>query len=130
MSTPRGALQEACYDSKRIDSDRALRRVVRGGGTVTAAVWDHYGGTPHYGMLVDIAATLDPAVERKLFLPLTGPDEMATLWRPAGRLVASLSAATRATLQDHMRCAYIANRPDGPRSFACVAWACRGTVSP
>jgi hypothetical protein len=31
-------------------------------------------------------------------------------------------------LQEHMRRAYVANRPDGPRSFACVAWACRGIV--
>ena len=128
---------------------------------VTAAVWDEYGGLPHYRMLVDIAATLDPSVERRLFLPLNAPGEMEKLWRdlgmvdvqqtsllirmefnsfddywlpftkgegPPGRLVASLSETTRAALQDHMRRAYIANRPDGPRSFACTAWACRGTV--
>lgn len=138
-----------------------MRRVVRPGGTVTAAVWDEYGGLPHYRMLVDVAATLDPSVERRLFLPLTAPDEMAKLWRhlgmldveqtsllirmefssfddywlpftkgegPPGKLIASLSEPMRVTLRDHMRRAYIANRPDGPRSFACVAWACRGTV--
>jgi SAM-dependent methyltransferase len=138
-----------------------MRRVVRPGGMVTAAVWDEYGGLPHYRMLVDIAATLEASVERRLYLHLTGPDEMAKLWRnlgmldveqtsllirmefscfddywlpftwgegPPGRLVASLSETSRAALQDHMRRAYIANRPDGPRSFACVAWACRGTV--
>lgn len=137
-------------------------RVVRPGGMITAAVWDEYGGLPHYRMLVDIAATLDPSVERRLFLPLTAADEMAKLWRdlglrdveqtsllirmefdcfddywrpfttgegPPGRLVASLSETRRAELEDHTRRAYIANRPDGPRSFACVAWACRGTVS-
>ena len=49
-----------------------MRRVVRPGGTITAAVWDEYGGLPHYRMLVDIAATLDPTVERRLFLPLNG----------------------------------------------------------
>jgi ubiquinone/menaquinone biosynthesis C-methylase UbiE len=51
------------------DSARAvgeMRRVVPPGGTVTAAVWDEYGGLPHYRMLVDIAATLDPSVERHL----------------------------------------------------------------
>jgi SAM-dependent methyltransferase len=138
-----------------------MRRVVRPGGTVTAAVWDEYGGLPHYRMLVDVAATLDRSVERRLFLPLTAPDEMAKLWRdlgmrdveqtsllirmefscfddywlpftkgegPPGRLIVSLSETMRATLQDHMRRAYIANRPDGPRSFACAAWACRGVV--
>jgi SAM-dependent methyltransferase len=146
------------------DSARAvgeMRRVARPGGMVTAAVWDEYGGLPHYRTLVDVAATLDPAMERRLFLPLTAPGEMAKLWRdlgmldveqtsllirvefscfddywlpftrgegPPGRLVASLSETARATLQEHMRRAYIANRPDGPRSFACAAWACRGIV--
>jgi hypothetical protein len=138
-----------------------MRRVARPGGTITAAVWDGYGGQPHYRMLVDIAATLDPSVERRLFLPLNAPGEMEKLWRdhgmldveqtsllirmefssfedywrpftkgegPPGRLLASLSETTRAALEDHMRRAYIANRPDGPRSFACVAWACRGTI--
>lgn len=138
-----------------------MRRVVRPGGVITAAVWDEYGGLPHYRMLVDIAATLDPKIERRLFLPLTGPGEMMKLWRdldmvdveqtsllirmeftsfddywqpftkgegPPGRLIASLSETARGALQDHMQQAYIANRPDGPRSFACVAWACRGTV--
>ena len=138
-----------------------MRRVVRPGGTITAAVWDEYGGLPHFRMLADIAATLDLSVERRLFLPLTAPDEMARLWRdlgmrdveqtsllirmefgcfedywrpfttgegPPGRLVASFPETKRAALEDHMRRAFLANRPDGPRSFACVAWACRGTV--
>ena len=43
--------------------------------------------------------------------------------------VAALGRLGGAALQDHLRRGYIANRPDGPRSFACVAWACRGTVS-
>jgi SAM-dependent methyltransferase len=138
-----------------------MRRVVRPGGAVIAAVWDEYGGLPHHRMLVDIAATLDPAVERRLFLPLTAPGEMEALWRdlglrdveqssipvrmeftdfadywrpfttgegPPGRLIASLSEPARAALQDNMRRAYIANRPDGPRSFASSAWVCRGIV--
>jgi SAM-dependent methyltransferase len=138
-----------------------MRRVVRPGGMVAAAVWDEYGGLPHFRMLADVVATLEPSVERRLFLPLTAPGEMAALWRdlglreveqtsllirmefgcfddywqpfttgegPPGRLIASLPEPKRATLQDHMRRAYVANRPDGPRSFACVAWGCRGTV--
>lgn len=138
-----------------------MRRVVRPGGTVTAAVWDNYSGLPHFRMLVDTAAFLDPSIERPLFRPLSLPDEMATLWRelgllnveqtslvirmefasfddywlpftkgegPPGQIVAKFSGAARASLIDHLRGAYLANRPDGPRSFACVAWACRGTV--
>ena len=47
---------------------------------------------------------------------------------PLAQFVAGLSAAARATLTEHVRRAYLANLLDGPRSFACVAWACRGTV--
>src|ERR1700680_4359616 len=47
---------------------------------------------------------------------------------PPGQFVAGLSNAARSTLTEHLRRAYLANLPDGPRSFACVAWACRGTV--
>jgi ubiquinone/menaquinone biosynthesis C-methylase UbiE len=69
------------------DGSRAvgeMRRVVRPGGTVTAAVWDEYSGLPHFRMLVDTAAVLDPAIERPLFRPLNAPEEMATLWRDLG----------------------------------------------
>jgi SAM-dependent methyltransferase len=57
------------------------------------------------------------------WLPLTSEGPMA-------QFVAGLSASARATLTEHVRRAYVANLPDGPRSFACVAWACRGTVPP
>ncbi len=149
------------------DAPRAvaeMRRVVRPGGAVTAAVWDSFGGQPHVRLVFDIAAVLDPTVERKhLLRPLTAPNEMAALWRelglleveqtslpirmefacfddywtpftqgegPPGQLVASLSGPTRAALTDHVRRAYLAHKPDGLRSFACVAWACRGIVPP
>ncbi len=138
-----------------------MRRVVRPGGTITAAVWDDAGGLPHIRMLFDIAAVLDRAVPRPYFRPLSAPGEMAELWRacglteveqtsllirmefasfddywapfttgegPPGQLLASLAEPARATLQDHVRHAYLAGKPDGPRSFAAVAWACRGTV--
>jgi hypothetical protein len=39
-----------------------------------------------------------------------------------------LAEPARLTLADHVRQAYCANRPDGPRSFACVAWAVKGTA--
>jgi SAM-dependent methyltransferase len=41
-------------------------RVVRPSGTVTAAVWDVYGGNPHTRMIWDIATVLDPSLERPL----------------------------------------------------------------
>jgi len=137
-----------------------MRRVVRPGGTVTAAVWDSYGGL-HTRMMWDIAAVLDPSVERPLFRSLSAPDELANLWRelglldveqtsllirvefssfqdywlpfttgegPQGQFVGGLAEPARTTLNEHLRRAYIANQPDGPRSFACVSWACRGTV--
>jgi SAM-dependent methyltransferase len=148
------------------DAERAvteMRRVVRPGGTVAAAVWDAYSGMPHIRMLWDTAAVLDPSatMPRALFRSLSAPNEMASLWRqlglenveqidllirmefasfddywlpltngegPPGQFMAGLTPAARLTLMEHVRRAYLANRPDGPRSFASVAWACRGTV--
>ena len=55
------------------------------------------------------------------WLPLTSEG-------PVAQFVSGISASARAMLTEHMRRAYLANLPDGPRSFACVAWACRGTV--
>lgn len=138
-----------------------MRRVVHPGGTITAAVWDTYGGQPFARILWDVAGVLDPALERPFFHPLNGPGEMAALWRdlglqdveqvsllthmefenfddywapfasgegPHGRYVVSLPEDKRAALKEHVYRAYIANRPDGPRSMASIAWACRGTV--
>ncbi len=140
-----------------------MRRVVRPGGRVTAAVWDAFGGMPHLRLLWDTAAVLDPTAlrPRALFASLTAPGEMNAMWRraglaeveqtsltirmdfadfddywqplaagegPPGQFVASLSDAARATLCEHVRRGFLCNRPDGPRSFATTAWACRGTV--
>jgi SAM-dependent methyltransferase len=142
---------------------REMRRVVRPGGTVAAAVWDSFGGLPHIRMLWDTAAGLDPAAAdaRALFRPLNGPGEMADLWRriglgkveetslvvrtefsdfedywrpflsgdgPPGQFVTGLSDQARDRLEIHLRRAYESNRPDGPRSFVAVAWACKGIV--
>lgn len=138
-----------------------MRRVVRPGGTVTAAVWDNYGGQVFTRILWDIAGVLDPELNRPYFRPLNGPDEMRLLWQrlgfsdveetsltirmefasfedywapfetgegPHGQYIVKLSDAARATLKQHVRRAYVANRPDGPRSMVSVAWACRGRV--
>jgi ubiquinone/menaquinone biosynthesis C-methylase UbiE len=47
---------------------------------------------------------------------------------PPGLYLAALSDAARATLREHVRRGFLCSRPDGPRSFASTAWACRGTV--
>ena len=52
-------------------------------------------------------------------------------WSPfsVGReFVASLPENTREQVQSRVQAAYLCNRPDGPRSFAGVAWAVRGMV--
>lgn len=149
------------------DADRAVAemcRVVRPGGSVTAAVWDSFGGVSHQRLMWDTAAVLDPSAvrPRSLFRALNAPDEMASLWRRlglrdveqtsltirmdfasfedywqpfttgeggTGEFMASLSDAALATLREHVQRGYLSNRPDGPRSFAATAWACRGTVA-
>jgi SAM-dependent methyltransferase len=47
---------------------------------------------------------------------------------PMGGYVAGLGEAERARLEGHLREAYLAGASDGPRSFAAVAWSCRGVV--
>jgi hypothetical protein len=47
---------------------------------------------------------------------------------PLGKYVATLDPPERRRTDAAVRDAYEAGRPDGPRSFANVAWACRGIV--
>ncbi|PBB45101.1 SAM-dependent methyltransferase [Mesorhizobium sp. WSM3866] len=47
---------------------------------------------------------------------------------PLGKYMTTLDAAERTRTEAAVREAYEAGRADGPRSFANVAWACRGIV--
>ena len=47
---------------------------------------------------------------------------------PLGKYVTTLEIEERKRTNAAVRDAYEAGRPDGPRSFATVAWACRGIV--
>ena len=144
-----------------------MRRVVRPGGVVAAAVWDHEGGMPGTRMMWDTVAALDEEAKlargRYFSQPMMRPGEMresfvehgladveqtsllirmdyesfADYWEPIaagegplGRYVASLDPARRATADEAVRAAYEGGQPDGFRSFAAVAWACRGVVPP
>lgn len=185
-SDPRITIQQAdaCdlpFDSAQFDRAMALlvlhfvpeapkaiaemRRVVRPGGAVVAAVWDHLGGMPGMRMMVDTVAALGEAGRqlrsRYCFQPMMQPGEMRRAfgeqglidvqevellvrmdyrnfddyWAPIaagegplGKHVDSLSGAERERTDRAVRDAYEAGRPDGPRSFANVAWAVRGTV--
>lgn len=142
-----------------------MRRVVRSGGVVAAAVWDHLGGMPGMRMMVDTVAVLSESGrqlrDRYCFQPMMQPGEMKRTFveqglvditemqllirmdyqsfddywvpiaageGPLGKFVATLDTAERARTDAAVRDAYDAGRPDGPRSFANVAWACRGIV--
>jgi SAM-dependent methyltransferase len=66
-----------------------LRRVVRPGGTVAAAVWDGRGGFVAQRIFFDIAAMADPdgggkARAEQFTRPLCRPGEMERAWRVAG----------------------------------------------
>ena len=142
-----------------------MRRVVRSGGVVAAAVWDHLGGMPGMRMTVDTVAALSEGGRqlrsRYCFQPMMQPGEMRRTfvgqglvdivemqlmirmdyqsfddyWAPIaagegplGKYVATLDTAVRARTEAAVRDAYEAGQSDGPRSFANVAWACRGIV--
>ncbi|MEZ0171089.1 class I SAM-dependent methyltransferase [Microvirga sp. TS319] len=142
-----------------------MRRVVRPGGRIAAAVWDHLGGMSGMRMMLDTLAMLDEKARelrhRYCFQPMMRPGEMkrcfiaeglsnvretellvrmnyenfADYWEPfaagegpLGSYVAGLDPARFARFEEAVRAAYEAGEPDGPRSFAAVAWACRGDV--
>lgn len=55
-------------------------------------------------------------------------DPIAAGEGPLGKYVAGLDPAKRKAVDAAVRAAYEAGEPNGPRSFASVAWACRGRV--
>lgn len=54
--------------------------------------------------------------------PYTGKDG------PQAEYIATLGDTERARLRDSVRLAYLDGEPDGPRSYAAVAWAVKGTA--
>jgi hypothetical protein len=101
------------------DLDRPLFRPMSGSGEM-ANLWQEIG-------LLDVEQTsLMIRAEFSCFDDYWSPFALGE--GPHGQLVVRLSEDARTTLREHLRRAYLANRPDGPRSFASVAWACRGTV--
>jgi len=65
-----------------------MRRVVRPGGVVAAAVWDVRGGCVANRMFFDTAAVLDPKARDlragNFTRPMTRPGELLQAWRAAG----------------------------------------------
>jgi ubiquinone/menaquinone biosynthesis C-methylase UbiE len=150
------------------DADIAIdemRRVVRSGGVVSAAVWDSFGGMPAQRMFWDTAASLGIAASKDLsdfyFRPMTRHGEMANAWirsglqdvvqssltirmdfesfydywapieageAALGKFVAGLTPSQRVSLEKGVRANYLSGQRDGPRSFAAIAWACKGVV--
>ena len=47
---------------------------------------------------------------------------------PGAEYIATLADVERARLRAAVRLAYIDGEPDGPRSFAAVAWAVKGNA--
>lgn len=48
---------------------------------------------------------------------------------PGAEYLATLDAAQRARLREAVRLAYVDGEPDGPRSYAALAWAVKGVVA-
>ncbi len=77
--------------------------------------------------LVDVVETtlsirMEYASFDEYWLPFEGKDG------PQAEYVARLSGSDRARLRDAVRLAYVDGEPDGPRSYAALAWAVKGVV--
>ena len=108
-----------------LDADAMARRARSMGNSVVAP-----GGLRR----LFTRAGLVEVEERPLIIRME-PQNFADYWEPyasgegpIGAYVTALDAAARARLEEHLRAAYLVGRPDGPRSFAAIAWSCRGVV--
>jgi SAM-dependent methyltransferase len=78
--------------------------------------------------LADIVETaLTIRMDYQSFDDFWGP--LAAGEGPLGKYVTALDEDKRAAFEQALRAAYEATQPDGLRSFAAVAWACRGVVA-
>ena len=82
-----------------------MRRVVRPGGAVAAAVWDHLGGMPAMRMMVDTVAALGEGGrrfrDRYCFQPMMQPGEMKRTFDDQGLSdVAETQLMIRMTYRD------------------------------
>lgn len=109
------ALDEAAAAAR----DRTMGRPIYAPGALPR-MWAEAG-------LVDID-------QRSLVIRMDFAD-FADYWGPyasgegaLGDYVATLDAARRDRLEQHLRSAYLCGRPDGERSFVAVALSCRGVV--
>jgi SAM-dependent methyltransferase len=80
------------------------------------------------------AAGLDNVVEASLSIRMEF-SSFADYWAPyegkdgpGAQYVATLGEADRARLRDALRAAYLDGEGDGPRSYAALAWAVKGTA--
>jgi ubiquinone/menaquinone biosynthesis C-methylase UbiE len=119
-----------------------MRRVTRSGGVVACGTFDFWGGNSVLDLVLDTGAVLDESIRtlraqikaRPIVLSFdyTCFEDYWSSWstgptRIAQRLTA-LPSGLRSEIEQHVRAGYLAGLPDGPRSFAAVVRAVRGTV--